>query len=177
MNSERKETIIKEILYWKEHKMLPDHYCDYLLALYSEGELKKDLSKRKKGFNKLAVFLFLISLSFVVSLFVIYFTEIDFILQTMILTSFVVLFLILGFYYSKKEFWYSIFYIGAALILLLLSVHLNRKLFNQNTLTLYITLFLNCFIWLITGWKLKLVFFIVSGIIGIITLIIYILIY
>ncbi|KYD11580.1 hypothetical protein MXL46_02965 [Heyndrickxia sporothermodurans] len=175
MDSSRKEVIINEIIYWKNHKMLPDHYCDYLLALYSEGELNNEISdvnKRKHG-GKFGIFLFILCLIVSVSLFVIYFTELAFILQTMILTSFVVFLLILGFYYSNKEFWYSIFYIGAAFLFLLLSIHIIEKLFNNNSLALYITLFFNCFIWLLTGWRMKLLYFIISGVLGILVLIIY----
>src|SRR5690625_4949745 len=38
MSNQRIEIIIKEINYWKEHKLLPDVYCDFLLALYTQGE-------------------------------------------------------------------------------------------------------------------------------------------
>ncbi|WP_066192929.1 hypothetical protein [Gracilibacillus timonensis] len=38
MKAERKQVIISEIHYWKSHQILPAHYCDFLLALYSEGE-------------------------------------------------------------------------------------------------------------------------------------------
>lgn len=38
MPNQRIEIIIKEINYWKAHKLLPDVYCDFLLALYTEGE-------------------------------------------------------------------------------------------------------------------------------------------
>lgn len=178
LNSSRKEVIIKEILYWKEHKMLPDHYCDYLLALYSEGELENTKGNRKSkvSMNKFSLFLVLISLFLVVSLFVIYFTELAFVLQTMILTSFVVFLLILGIYYFKKEFWYYIFFIGAAFLFLLLSVHIVEQLFSNNSKAIYTTLFFNCVAWLITGWRLKLLFFIISGGIGILLLIAYIVI-
>lgn len=37
MEQERKETIIHEIKYWKENQLIPSHYCDFLLALYTEG--------------------------------------------------------------------------------------------------------------------------------------------
>lgn len=178
LDSSRKEVIIKEIMYWKDHKMLPDHYCDYLLALYSEGELNNELSnvnKRKHG-KKFGIFLFILCLLVIISFFVIYFTELAFILQTMILTCFVVFLLILGFYYSKKEFWYPIFYIGAAFLFLLLSVHIIDKEFNNNPLALYTTLFFNCFIWLLTGWRLRLLYFVISGVLGLLLLIIYIVI-
>ncbi|MDH5160155.1 hypothetical protein [Heyndrickxia oleronia] len=179
MNSSRKEVIIKEIIYWKEHKMLPDHYCDYLLALYSEGEFENnhnDRMKSNKLVNRLSLFLILIGALLLISLFVIYFTELAFVLQMMILTSFVVLLLILGIYYSKKETWYYIFYISSAILLLLLSVQLTDKFFYHYSIALLITLFLNCILWVATGWKLKLLFFTVSGVVGIITLTIYILV-
>jgi|SRR5690625_4006598 len=38
MSNQRIEIIIQEINYWKEHKLLPDVYCDFLLALYTKGE-------------------------------------------------------------------------------------------------------------------------------------------
>lgn len=37
MDQQRKATIIHEIKYWKDNHLLPAHYCDFLLALYTEG--------------------------------------------------------------------------------------------------------------------------------------------
>lgn len=37
MDENRKQTIIHEIKYWKTNHLLPTHYCDFLLALYTEG--------------------------------------------------------------------------------------------------------------------------------------------
>ena len=37
MDENRKQIIIKEIGYWKNNKLLPEQYCDFLLALYTEG--------------------------------------------------------------------------------------------------------------------------------------------
>ncbi len=37
MDQQRKATIIHEIKYWKDNHLLPPHYCDFLLALYTEG--------------------------------------------------------------------------------------------------------------------------------------------
>ncbi|SNS59250.1 hypothetical protein SAMN05444672_101192 [Bacillus sp. OK838] len=39
MDEMRKKIIIQEINSWKESRMLPEQYCDYLLALYCQGEL------------------------------------------------------------------------------------------------------------------------------------------
>lgn len=38
MNQQRKRIIISEIKYWKHNKLLPAHYCDFLITLYAQGE-------------------------------------------------------------------------------------------------------------------------------------------
>ncbi|MCR2803166.1 hypothetical protein [Paenibacillus soyae] len=38
MNQERRQTIVKEIDYWRRSKLLPDQYCDFLLNLYADPE-------------------------------------------------------------------------------------------------------------------------------------------
>ena len=39
MDQERRKVIVKEIEQWQRSKLLPDHYCDFLLNLYlEEGE-------------------------------------------------------------------------------------------------------------------------------------------
>ncbi|UOQ47425.1 hypothetical protein MUN88_15300 [Gracilibacillus caseinilyticus] len=48
MNQSRKQIIVNEIHYWKSHKLLPDHYCDFLLALYTEGHGDGENQKLKK---------------------------------------------------------------------------------------------------------------------------------
>ncbi|MFS0751418.1 hypothetical protein [Oceanobacillus sp. 1P07AA] len=49
ISKEKTKLIINEINYWKEHRLLPERYCDYLLALYTKGgELEVDDGKRKK---------------------------------------------------------------------------------------------------------------------------------
>ena len=41
VDEQRKITIINEIRYWKDNHLLPEHYCDFLMALYTEGEQDK----------------------------------------------------------------------------------------------------------------------------------------
>ncbi|MEV5112839.1 hypothetical protein [Peribacillus frigoritolerans] len=51
MDEMRKKIIIQEINSWKESRMLPEQYCNYLLALYGQGELppsKSNETARKK---------------------------------------------------------------------------------------------------------------------------------
>lgn len=56
MDEARKETVIKEINYWKTHQLLPEHYCDYLLALYTEGEGEKLANKHSTPYYLLIYF-------------------------------------------------------------------------------------------------------------------------
>lgn len=49
MNVQRKATIINEIKYWKDNRLLPDEYCNYLLALYTEGEEISEETEAKSG--------------------------------------------------------------------------------------------------------------------------------
>ena len=49
MKENRIETIVNEIHYWKEHRLLPGEYCDFLLALYTQGQ--RDSSDRDIEFN------------------------------------------------------------------------------------------------------------------------------
>lgn len=37
MTNPRKKIILNEILFWKQNKLLPEHYCDFLATLYTEG--------------------------------------------------------------------------------------------------------------------------------------------
>lgn len=53
MDKNRKKIIIDEIRYWKEHKLLPEKYSNFLLALYTEGDTDGDdnnsLKKNKEA--------------------------------------------------------------------------------------------------------------------------------
>jgi hypothetical protein len=42
MTNEKKKIIIQEIYYWKNSRLLPETYCDFLLALYTEGNQDKE---------------------------------------------------------------------------------------------------------------------------------------
>lgn len=64
MDQQRKTTIINEIKYWQENRLLPEKYCDYLLALYTEGEAdmigiedEASVINKVNSFNLLFMFL------------------------------------------------------------------------------------------------------------------------
>lgn len=154
--------------------MLPEQYCDFLLTLYTEGNRPKERenrhSKKRIRFHNVIYFLFIL-----LSLFVIYFTELSFILQM----GFVAIFVLFGlsgiFYFSAKKMSYQFPLIATALILLFSSVEIISGVYPENQLPLAVVVILNCFFWFLTGWKLKLPYFTISGYLGLIILIIFIL--
>ncbi|MFC4388505.1 hypothetical protein ACFOZ1_11910 [Gracilibacillus marinus] len=76
MDAERKKVIINEIKYWKDHRLLPTHYCDFLLALYTEGQGDEEIEERTKSpyylffyfFNTLTLFITLLTINLYESL-------------------------------------------------------------------------------------------------------------
>lgn len=162
----KKEIIINEILIWKENNMLPPHYCDYLLALYTQGEDFTESGRRARSQRIHLTSAALAIMLLPISIFVLYFTEFSFILQTVVLTSFVGFLLLLAIYFSRKKILVPVFFLGAAVMLLLLSLELNTYFFAGNPFTLYGILFLNCLLWLYTGMKLRLIYFTMSALLG-----------
>jgi hypothetical protein len=44
MDAEKKKVVVQEIEQWRRSKLLPEHYCDFLLNLYQEGEAERQAS-------------------------------------------------------------------------------------------------------------------------------------
>ncbi|WRP05304.1 hypothetical protein U9J35_15435 [Rossellomorea aquimaris] len=175
VKNSRKELIVNEIQLWKQANMLPEHYCDYLLALYTEGD-GMEHSDQKNVKKKTMLKDFFVSICAIfISLFVIYFTELSIVLQTTILASFVGLLVGIGIYYTKKQFSPLLLYMTAACILLLASIEITEELFGGSSFGMYVTLFLNCFLWISAGLKWRMGYFSLSGLAGGVLLIIFIL--
>jgi hypothetical protein len=165
MQDQRKTIIVKEIAYWKENKMLPEHYCDYLLTLYTEGNGVEEntISKKRRGFL-LSSFLFF---SFIpITIFLLYFTELSFILQMAISLIFLIFCFVGIFLYNKKQLNVDIPATVAAIIFLLFSVAFVLYFFVNEIIFLYIILFLNCLFWYMCGKRYKLLYFTISAYIG-----------
>ncbi|MGM0844213.1 MAG: hypothetical protein ACQEUT_04480 [Bacillota bacterium] len=169
--------ILNEIRFWKQNKMLPEHYCDYLLALYNQGDELEESQSVTSKFSFMALISGALIFALIpFSLFVIYFTELSFVLQTAILAGFVVLLTFTGIYYSNKEMFSPLIYITTSLIFLIYSINLVDVFFQGDKFITYLILFFNCIIWISAGRYLKLLYFTIGGTVGIILLIISILI-
>lgn len=169
MDENRKNIIVKEIHYWKDNKMLPEQYCNYLLALYTEGNPSESLRSEGKGrkrANKGFLFLTLIPLS----VFILYFTELSFDLQIALSILSIIVGIGITYYFFRKGFHFQLSLVITALISLLLSVELTVYFSPNMTQILYLTVLANCILWIFMGKKLKLLYFVISGYLGIIVL-------
>jgi len=162
MDENRKQIIIKEIGYWKNNKLLPEQYCNFLLALYTEGTGLNEKSNKLKNGKK--VFLCLLIIPIIV--FIVYFTELSLILQIVFAIVFILIGIYLTFYLRRSGLLFHIPLIISALLLLFVSVELTLTNFPKSTIILYSILMVNCFMWLIGGWKFKQIYFTLSGVLG-----------
>lgn len=160
MDNQRKSIIIKEIHLWKKTGLLPEHYCNYLLALYSEGEIieSKDLddNKEKPEINLTHVVLLISNLFVVPAAFVIY----DLFHFTLLLQIFYwssVILIIWSFYsiQTKKATIKSHYPLIILLInILIVSVFLSQLLMNTPIVSLSVV-FIQLLGWAILGFKMK----------------------
>ncbi|KUP06012.1 hypothetical protein Q73_09565 [Bacillus coahuilensis m2-6] len=165
MNKQRKDILIQEIKYWKENQLLPSHYCDFLLSLYTEGNrpVETERKEKKNGFS--FVWLFLCLLTLPLSLFVLYFTELSIILQTGILLTFVILLFFISFYYSTKI---NRVIIQSIMLLqiFLTTMFLSEVLFGPSPSIIKGTVVINCLVWIVIGRFSQQKYFMVAGVMG-----------
>ncbi|MGD6832219.1 hypothetical protein ACQCT5_08650 [Sutcliffiella halmapala] len=154
MNRQRKDTIIQEIHYWKESRLLPEHYCDYLLALYTEGEGSNKQAKVQKKNLFHIFFAFLIPLFVPITFLVIYFTELSIDLQMLPIIFFILLSLLGYFVFRKEHFFIHIPIVTTALLVLLLSLKLVEATGYHSTKML-VTVGAQAIGWFVVGFLKK----------------------
>ena len=167
MNESRKQVIINEIIYWKKNRVLPEHYCDFLLALYTKGEGLQNQTEKPRIRKRLLLLLLFIP----IGIFLLYFTELSLTLQIVFGFILIIIGILLTFYCTKRRMLFQIPLIMTAFFLLFVSVQITLIHTSDESFMLYIVLAINCFIWLFTGLKLKQIYFSISGTVGLILLI------
>lgn len=177
MNEKRKSIILSEIKYWKQNNLLPEHYCDFLSTLYERGDTSQEaegkaemaiLHKEKRN-NKLKIISILV------------FAIILGILMQMLNDGTAVLLGAIGVaallaYATLKSVRRSVIlpfiYIVSAFLLLIMSLKLWSVYFPEQPMLLIALLILNCVMWLFAGRLLKLLYFTLSGSIGLVSIIV-----
>lgn len=134
MSNQRTRTIINEINYWKEHKLLPEIYCDFLLALYTKGNIldSETTVKQSKRIQFSSIIqVIIIILTLVLSLITAYNSYIDRFLQQLLLI--VLLLLSIWVYIQIKnnnEIFRQIALFSQLIIILNMSIYLSQHLFS-----------------------------------------------
>lgn len=154
--------------------MLPDRYCDFLLNLYTEGRSELP-SENKTGFFKKNLLSLALLLMLSLSLFLFYFTELSFILQIVFIIIFTASSGISGVYIVKKSGAELIPLLAAALILFIATVQAALILFPDQPSILSSVMALNCLLWLYYGGKWNVISFKISGLAGLLVIVITIL--
>ncbi len=169
---ERKKIIINEIKYWKKNRLLPEHYCNFLLTLYTEGEQQEEVSdkREKTPLNWFPLLITFLGLAlFGLTFLVIYFTDFSSFLQT----GLVLFFSIIMFFLANlvKRFDYRLVHLYiliGALMVFMATIHFTSYLFPDQPNAIIGAVIITCMIWFIIGKKYNLKYFLVSGILGII---------
>ncbi|NEU32379.1 hypothetical protein GN156_16640 [bacterium LRH843] len=170
MDKKRKETIIKEIRYWKQSKLLPEQYCNFLLTLYTEGA--EEPGSRKES-SSLLTFL----VSFVIFLFivlVIYFTEFSIAMQMAIGIVFTIIIVLLAFR-MKERVLSCLSFLLAAVLLYMLTIKIVLNVFSEPSFYVMLFTILHCAAWFIIGWVKRIHFFTIASVLGILVLLFFIL--
>lgn len=173
MKTDKKNVIINEIHYWKDNKLLPETYCDFLLALYTEGNQveedekntkKKRKSKRTKGIQTLLYIILLFV--FAATLLVIYFTELSIVLQITLVAFLLLISLSVTAYFKRKSLLFQVPLSLTFVQLLIGSISLVEYLANGDRLWMGGTVVINCLLWIITGYVLRIKYLLISGSVG-----------
>jgi hypothetical protein len=179
MSLQRKQIIMNEISFWKKNKLLPEHYCDFLLALYAQGENNGDeqtenaskavLAKKQKTKVILYTIVGLLTAILLASLFV---SSTAIFIPIILVAIAILSFLYIAIKLVKnKSVMAPLLFVFSALLLLALSFKVWDIYFGDNPLLLIGLIFGNCLLWLFSGLLMKLIYFSISGILGILLII------
>ncbi|OQP05829.1 hypothetical protein B1690_12065 [Geobacillus sp. 46C-IIa] len=160
MNRRRRETIIREIEYWKRSRLLPEQYCDFLLALYTEGD-GRPRSRPRPGLLAGGLCLLLPATALAI-----YFTELSFVLQTLLLSLFLAACLLLVWRWREERQLLHFPLIGSAWLLLVETVAASSHYFPGQTGALTVTVLANCAVWLAIGRLFRLRYFFLAAVVG-----------
>lgn len=172
----KKKIIIKEISEWKQSRLLPESYCDFLLSLYTEGNNELIPTKTNKNNNSktFRVIISLVSFSLLTLLFlflVTYFTEINLNLQMLISGLVIIITLILGYFYRENRWISDILLIISALLILIFSIQIVEIYFPYRYSILF-TILIHCIAWFLIGLKSTKRYFLIASAFGLIITII-----
>lgn len=177
MSNPKKQIILNEITFWKQNKMLPEHYCDFLMSLYSEGNHQEEIAgKSKKAIinvekqrNRTISMFFPISA--MVILLLLFTIQVEWVVMA-VAAVFATGCLIGAIYFAKRNHLMAVMLqLATALAILGVTLKVSTMYFAGNNEVLFIILIVNCVFWLLSGIMLKIIYFTISGSLGLIAII------
>lgn len=184
-DKEKKKVIISEITFWKNNQLLPEHYCDFLTQLYTEGrslsdEGEKHLAEqsilKKEKPSAFKIFTIVMTACLILALIALMFLFGNNIVWIPISLGILVLFAIVVFIIKtpfNKELTMTLAYASGALLLFAISVRVIGEVTANNIVALLAVLIVNCIAWIIVGKIQKQVYFLISGILGLLIIVFY----
>ncbi|MFB1080640.1 hypothetical protein [Jeotgalibacillus sp. JSM ZJ347] len=174
MDKKRRETIVHEINYWKQNKLLPDAYCDFLMNLYTSGEGEfEEAEIRKKSEKSSNVFVSGVSLlGGLLAVIALVFGDLALVIQAVISILISAGVMIVSFRPGASPIVRIFSRIVSAFVILLLSVELWNTYYANEVIILYLLIGVQCILWTVGGLITKQHYFTVSGALGIVVLLI-----
>jgi hypothetical protein len=155
MEQQKKKIIIAEIQKWRQSKLLPEHYCLFLLNLYGEGEFsiieEPEPIKTIKGWKPiLGIVLCLFLLGGVVYLGTL-FTGFNLITQLSILGGATLVFYLLTYWLRKKQSLLHHIALGLASITFLFSCVWAAQSYSVEYMYILVALGVVLLVWLVSS--------------------------
>ncbi len=183
MSVQKKQIILNEIAFWKQNKLLPEHYCDFLTNLYVQGDGTENqeqrandslLIKKNRRDTYLLIGLAILSICLITVLII----SANFIVPMIISLITILIFVFFAWKLRlNSTIIRPILLVLSALLLLAISFKGWELYFQENSYILLVFLLINCLLWLVTGIFQKLIYFTISGVLGIIVILIYFFVY
>lgn len=169
--NDKQKIIVNEIQKWRDSKLLPETYCDFLMSLYTEGNAPDTASSKPlfPAFKKMLMTIGVILLLLVLLIIFLYFTQIPPVFQIGILALVMTFSVGAAFYYQHKDRMYTHVYIVlSAFMSFILTVVGTDQFFDNERMILGGAIIVLCLLWILTGWRLKLAYLWISGLSGVI---------
>ncbi|WP_339198331.1 hypothetical protein MKY27_05365 [Solibacillus sp. FSL R5-0449] len=177
MSNPKKQIIMNEIKFWKQNKMLPEHYCDFLMTLYSEGNQQEEIEGKSKNAvinvekRKNRSISMFFPISAIVIMLLLFTMQFEWVVIA-VAAVFAAGCLIGAIYFAKRNHVMAVMLqLATALSILGVTLKVSTTYFAGNNEILYIILIVNCVFWLVSGLMLKIIYFTISGILGLIAII------